>query len=124
MRRLPIFTGQSHYKIFSANRGEYRVETPSPDIASIEISGTFKMVTIGIKQQGSGGKEEFVARSYNGSTSFTAEARGEADKKITVTITGEDKDAHTLSVQISGAVSFTGVLTFSGRAIPSNWFQS
>ena len=102
--------------------GEYRVENPSPDIASIEISGAFKMVTIGIKQQGSGGKEEFVARSYNGSTSFTAEARGEADKKITVTITGEDKDAHTLSVQISGAASFTGVLTFSGRAIPSNWF--
>ena len=103
--------------------GEYRVENPSPDIASIEISGAFKMVTIGIKQQGSGGKEEFVARSYNGSTSFTAEARGEADKKITVTITGENKDAHTLSVQISGALSFTGVLTFSGRAIPSNWFQ-
>ena len=82
------------------------------------------MVTIGIKQQGSGSKEGFVARPYNGSTSFTAEARGEADKKITVTITGEDKDAHTLSVQISGAASFTGVLTFSGRAIPSNWFQS
>jgi len=102
--------------------GEYRVENPSPDIASIEISGAFKMVTIGIKQQGSGGKEEFVARSYNGSTSFTAEARGEADKKITVAITGEDKDAHTLSVQISGAASFTGTLTFSGRAIPSNWF--
>ena len=102
--------------------GEYRVENPSPDIASIEISGAFKMVTIGIKQQGSGGKEEFVARSYNGSTSFTAEARGEADKKITVTITKEDQDAHTLSVQISGAASFTGTLTFSGRAIPSNWF--
>ena len=80
------------------------------------------MVTIGIKQQGSGGKEEFVARSYNGSTSFTAEARGRANKKITVTITGENKDAHTLSVQISGAISFTGDLTFSGRAIPSNWF--
>ncbi len=103
--------------------GTYRAENQSPDIASIEISGTFKMVTIGIKQQGSGGKEEFVARSYNGSTSFTAEARGGANKKITVTITGENKDAHTLSVQMSGAVSFTGDLTFSGRAIPSNWFQ-
>ena len=103
--------------------GEYRAETPSSDIASIEIYGMFKAVAIGIKQQGSGGKEEFVAWSYNGSTSFTAEARGEADKKITVAITGEDKDAHTLSVQISGAASFTGTLTFSGRAIPSNWFQ-
>ena len=101
--------------------GTYRAENQSPDIASIEISGTFKMVTIGIKQQGSGGKEEFVARSYNGSTSFTAEARGGANKKITVTITGEDKDAHTLSVQIRGAVSFTGTLTFSGKPIPKSW---
>ncbi|UTC43110.1 immunoglobulin-like domain-containing protein [Treponema sp. OMZ 857] len=105
--------------------GEYRVENPSSDIASIEISGAFKMVTIGINKPGSSyNREEFVARSYNGSTSFTAEARGEADKKITVTITGENKDAHTLSVQISGAISFTGDFTFSGRAIPSNWFQS
>lgn len=104
--------------------GIYRAENPSPDIASIEISGTFKMVTIGINKPGSSyNREEFVARSYNGSTSFTAEARGEADKKITVNITGENKDAHTLNVQISGAISFTGDLTFSGRAIPSNWFQ-
>lgn len=104
--------------------GTYRAENPSPDIASIEISGTFKMVTIGINKPGSSdNREEFVTRSYNGSTSFTAEARGGANKKITVTITGEDKDAHTLSVQISDALSFKGDLTFSGRAIPSNWFQ-
>lgn len=104
--------------------GTYRAENPSSDIESIEISGAFKMVTIGINKPGSSyNREEFVARSYNGSTSFTAEARGEADKKITVNITGENKDAHTLSVQISGAISFTGDFTFSGRAIPSNWFQ-
>ena len=105
--------------------GKYRVETPSSDIESIEIYGTFKMITIGINKPGSSyNREEFVTRSYDGSSSFTAEARGRANKKITVTITGENKDAHTLSVQISGAISFTGDLTFSGRAIPSNWFQS
>ena len=67
---------------------------------------------------------QFFARNYDGSPSFTAQDddRGVPNKEIKVDITKEDQDAHTLSVQISGAASFTGTLTFSGRAIPSNWF--
>lgn len=68
---------------------------------------------------------QFFARNYNGSPSFTAQDddRGVPNKEIKVDITGEDKDSHTLSVQISGAVSFTDVLTFSGKPIPESWHE-
>ena len=68
---------------------------------------------------------QFFARNYDGSPSFTAQDddRGVPNKEIKVDITGEDKDSHTLSVQISGAVSFTDVLTFSGKPIPESWHE-
>ena len=70
-------------------------------------------------------EQKFIARNYDGSSSFTAkhDDSNVPDKEITVTITGEDNNAHTLSVQISGAVSFTGVLTFSGKPIPKSWHE-
>lgn len=68
---------------------------------------------------------QFFAGNYDGSPSFTAQDddRGVPNKEIKVDIIGEDKDSHTLSVQISGAVSFTDVLTFSGKPIPESWHE-
>jgi len=66
---------------------------------------------------------QFFAGNYDGSSAFKAKKSGHGipDEEIDVTITGEDKDSHTLSVTISGAVSFTDVLTFSGKPIPESW---
>ncbi len=68
---------------------------------------------------------QFFAGNYDGSSAFKAKKSGHGipDEEIDVTITGEDKNAHTLSVQISGALSFTGVLTFSGKPIPTSWHE-
>ena len=68
---------------------------------------------------------QFFAGNYDGSSAFKAKRSGPCipGEEIDVTITGENKDAHTLSVQISGAVSFTGVLTFSGKPIPKSWHE-
>ena len=67
----------------------------------------------------------FIARNYDGSSAFKAKRSdpGIPEEEITVTITKEDKDAHTLSVRISGAVSFEDVLTFSGKHIPESWHE-
>lgn len=68
---------------------------------------------------------QFFAGNYDGSSAFKAKKSGHGipDEEIDVTITGEDKNAHTLGVQISGALSFTGVLTFSGKPIPTSWHE-
>ena len=109
--------------------GEYSFYAKDSEITKVSLSGNSDLrsefVKIDICEKASGSEKQFFAGSYDGSSDFKAKRRGPGipDEEIDVTITGEDKDAHTLSVQISGAASFTGVLTFSGRAIPSNWFQ-
>ena len=109
--------------------GEYSFYAKDSEITKVSLSGNSDLrsefVKIDICKKASGSEKQFFAGSYDGSSDFKAKRSGPGipSEEITVTITGEDKDAHTLSVQISGAASFTGTLTFSGRAIPSNWFQ-
>ena len=111
--------------------GKYSFYAKDSEITEVSLSGKedlgSKFVTIDIREKANenGPAKQFFAGYYDGSSAFKAKKSGHGipDEEIDVTITGENKDAHTLSVQISGALSFTGVLTFSGRAIPSNWFQ-
>lgn len=111
--------------------GKYSFYAKDSEITEVSLSGKedlgSKFVTIDIREKANenGPAKQFFAGYYDGSSAFKAKKSGHGipDEEIDVTITGENKDAHTLSVQISGALFFTGVLTFSGRAIPSNWFQ-
>ena len=110
--------------------GKYSFYAKDSEITEVSLSGKedlgSEFVTIDIREKANenGPAKQFFAGYYDGSSAFKAKKSGHGipDEEIDVTITGENKDARTLSVHISGAVSFEGVLTFSGRAIPSNWF--
>ena len=112
--------------------GKYSFYAKDSEITEVSLSGKedlgSEFVNIAICEKAPGSKKHFFAGYYDGSSTFKAKrsAPGTPEEEITVNISGENKDAHTLSVQISGAISFTGDLTFSGRTIPSSrfdWFQ-
>ena len=111
--------------------GEYSFHAKDSEITEVSLSGNsdleseFVKIDIREKANENGPAKQFFADPYDGSSAFKAKRSGPCipGEEIDVTITGENKDAHTLSVQISGAVSFTGVLTFSGKPIPKSWHE-
>jgi|GEM_PF-983512 hypothetical protein len=119
----PYNSGLSWYQ----QRGVYRfhTETPADEIKEVRLSGEERynhtLVNVMIRKEA----HTFSFKGLNkGNDSYIAEEYGQnsTNKKVTVTVLSEDKTAHTLSVQISGDISFTGDLTFSGRSIPSHWY--
>lgn len=119
----PYNSGLSWYQ----QRGAYRfhTETPADEIKEVRLSYEKKVnhtniyVNIETKHHG----QSFFKGIIDGNGPYTAKESGRdaTDKKVTVTILSEDKTAHTLSVRISGDISFEGTLTFYGRPIPSYW---
>ena len=111
--------------------GKYSFYAKDSEITEVSLSGKedlgSEFVTIDIREKANenGPAKQFFAGYYDGSSAFKAKKSGHGipDEEIDVTITGENKDARTLSVHISGALSFTGDLTFSGKHIPESWHE-
>ncbi len=111
--------------------GKYSFYAKDSEITEVSLSGKedlgSEFVTIDIREKANenGPAKQFFAGYYDGSSAFKAKKSGHGipDEEIDVTITGENKDARTLSVHISGALSFTGDLTFSGKPIPKSWHE-
>ena len=111
--------------------GKYSFYAKDSEITEVSLSGKedlgSEFVTIDIREKANenGPAKQFFAGYYDGNSAFKAKKSGHGipDEEIDVTITGENKDARTLSVHISGALSFTGDLTFSGKPIPKSWHE-